>query len=295
MEKGPRFKIWLMSMRPKTLPAACAPVFIGLAIAYDKVSINIWTAFVTIIAALLIQIGTNLANDYYDYVKGKDTHLRIGPLRATQAGLISKKHMKVAFITAFSLAGLCGIYLVFKGGLPILIIGLLSIAFGILYTAGPFPLGYNGLGDLFVFIFFGPVAVMGTYYLQTSDLNNIVFLASIPAGFLSVAILVANNLRDYKSDKESGKKTLIVIIGYRFGLFQYFFSILISFTIPIILVIITKNHYFSLLSVLVIFAAIRPFRKILSTREPEKIISVLAQTSLILFVYSIIFSLGWII
>jgi 1,4-dihydroxy-2-naphthoate polyprenyltransferase len=295
MAQKSKFKIWMMSIRPKTLPAACAPVIIGLALAYHEVALHPLRAVITLFAALFIQIGTNLANDYYDFVKGKDTHLRVGPVRATQAGLVSKREMKTAFIIAFTLAGLCGIYLVLMGGIPILVIGILSIAFGILYTAGPFPLGYHGLGDLFVLIFFGPVAVMGTYYLQTSECNLLPFIASIPAGFLSVAILIANNLRDYSSDKQSGKKTLVVKLGYRFGLFQYFFSILISFTVPFILVFMTKDHYYSLLSVLVILLALRPFRILLSTREPQKIIGVLAQTSLILFLYSIIFSLGWIL
>ncbi len=295
MAKKSKFRIWLISIRPKTLPAACAPVIIGLSLAYQEVMINAWAAIFTMITAILIQIGTNLANDYYDYIKGKDTHLRVGPVRATQAGLVSKREMKTAFIITFSLAGLCGIYLIFIGGLPILIIGVLSITFGILYTAGPFPLGYNGLGDLFVFLFFGPVAVMGTYYLQTSHINLTTLIASIPAGFLSVAILVANNLRDYQSDKQSGKRTLVVKIGYRFGLFQYFFSILISFIFPLILVLMTKNHYYSLLSIFVILLAIKPFRTLLATREPKKIFGVLGQTSLLLFIYSIIFSLGWIL
>ncbi|MCL5071097.1 MAG: 1,4-dihydroxy-2-naphthoate polyprenyltransferase, partial [Actinobacteria bacterium] len=288
-----KIKIWIAGTRPKTLPAAIAPVIMGLALALYDTKINIPIAVFTIIAALLIQIGTNLANDYFDFVKGTDTDKRIGPVRLVHAGLVKKKDMLAAFIITFALAIIFGAFLVIRGGYPVLIIGFLAIIFGILYTAGPAPIGYIGLGDLFVFIFFGLISITGTYYLQVLKLNYIIFIASIAPGLFSTAILAANNIRDLRTDKEAGKKTLIVKFGYNFGVGQYLFCVITAHLIPVVLVLITRAHYFSLIAVLTIIMAVKPVKLLISRPGPESLIPVLGITSQMLLLFSIIFSIGW--
>ncbi|HCI71960.1 MAG TPA: 1,4-dihydroxy-2-naphthoate octaprenyltransferase, partial [Balneola sp.] len=200
-------KIWVEAARPKTLAAAFVPVLIGATIAFQDNLIN-WTATsVALLCAFLIQIGTNFANDYFDFVKGADTDERIGFERATSKGLISPKSMLNATILSMCLAFIFGLYLVWIGGTVVLAIGLLSLLFGVLYTGGPFPLGYNGLGDVFVFIFFGIVAVMTTYYVNALEWSIDSFWASLAVGALCTNILVVNNLRDVDQDKKAGKKT----------------------------------------------------------------------------------------
>jgi len=293
MERFSKISLWFRSTRPRTLPAAAAPVIIGIALAFYENKINLFIAIFTLMAALLIQIGTNFANDYFDFIKGTDTDKRIGPVRLIQAGLIKKNEMLAAFIIAFIAASVLGVFLVIRGGYPVLLVGIFAIIFGILYTAGPAPLGYIGLGDIFVFIFFGLISVTGTYYLQTLKINPVVLIASLAPGFLSVAILTANNIRDIKTDKEAGKRTLIVRFGYNFGLFEYLFCIIAAHLIPVILVLITKSHYFSLISVLTVIMAVKPVKIILSRPEPRYIIPVLGKTGQILLIFSILFSIGW--
>ncbi|MCE5329847.1 1,4-dihydroxy-2-naphthoate polyprenyltransferase [bacterium] len=290
-----KIKIWIASIRPRTLPAAAAPVIIGLALAFHETKIHIFIAAITVITALLIQIGTNLANDYFDFVKGADTEKRIGPTRSVQAGLVKKNEMLAAFLITFALAIILGVFLIIRGGYPILIIGFFAIIFGILYTAGPAPIGYIGLGDIFVFIFFGFIAVAGTYYLQTLKINYIALIAGIAPGLFSTAILTANNIRDIKADKESGKKTLIVRFGYNFGIAEYIFCVTVASLVPVILVLITKSHYFSLIAVLTIIMAVKPIKLIISRPDPRLLIPVLGITSQMLLGYSFLFSIGWII
>jgi 1,4-dihydroxy-2-naphthoate octaprenyltransferase len=284
-----RLKIWVAASRPKTLWAAFSPVIIGTAMAYGEGKVHWLSAFLAAVGAILIQIGTNLSNDYYDYFRGVDKKERLGPLRVTQAGLVKPETMKRATILIFSLAFISGLYLIYRGGWPVLIIGLLSILFGILYTAGPYPLGYNGLGDIFVLIFFGLVAVGGTYYVQALEINKLVLLAGLSPGLFSTAILTVNNLRDIYTDKKAGKKTLAV----RFG--EDFFSVLIACLIPLILFFITGSHLYALAASLVFLAAIPPIRTIYE-QKPGKIFNkVLATTGRLLFLYSLLFSIGWIL
>ncbi|MEI7554407.1 1,4-dihydroxy-2-naphthoate polyprenyltransferase [Candidatus Chlorohelix sp.] len=204
---------WLMASRPKTLPAATAPVLVGTAVAFYDKGFSLFPALAALAGALLIQIATNFANDVFDYKKGADTSERLGPVRVTAAGLLTPKEVFTGMWVVFGLATLVGVYLVIVGGLPIVIIGLLSIASGIAYTGGPFPLGYNGLGDIFVFIFFGLVAVCGTYYVQVGTVGALAWWCAIPIGLLATAIIVVNNLRDVKTDTVAGKKTMAVRIG----------------------------------------------------------------------------------
>ena len=216
-----KFKIWLLASRPKTLWASISPVVIGTAMAYADGKFHWLSAVVALTAAVLIQIGTNIANDYFDYKRGVDAGERLGPLRVTQAGLVKPETVKAAFIIVFSLAFLLGFYLIWRGGYPILIIGLLSVLFGILYTGGPFPLGYTGLADLFVLIFFGPIAVGGTYYVQALAIKPTIIIAGFSPGLLATAILTINNLRDIKTDRRAGKKTLAVRFEANFAKIEH--------------------------------------------------------------------------
>jgi len=212
---------WITAIRPATLSAAIAPVLVGTAAANREGLFHPLVFATTLGAALLIQIATNLANDLFDFQRGADTPERMGPTRVTQSGLITPEQIRTAMFGAFGAAAICGLYLVAVGGWPIVIIGVLSIAAGVTYTGGPWPLGYHGLGDLLVFVFFGLVAVAGTYYLQAQALSATAFLAAVPVGFLVTAILVVNNLRDIDTDLRAGKLTLAVRIGDRATRLQY--------------------------------------------------------------------------
>ena len=284
--------VWLLAARPKTLPAAVAPVLIGTAMAWTEGVFHLWSALAAALGALLIQIGTNFANDYFDYTKGTDTEERLGPLRVTQAGLVSPGAMKTATATVFALALLIGVYLVWRGGWPIVVIGLLSILFGVLYTAGPYPLGYNGLGDIFVMIFFGPIAVGGTYYVQALDITWPVIVAGLGPGLLSVAILVVNNLRDLDNDRTAGKRTLAVRFGRTFSITQYIACVVFAVLTPLAVVVLLRSHYWTLLSALMLLLALPVIRSV--ARDRGVVLNqTLAATGRLLLVYSALFSLGW--
>ncbi len=241
-------RAWLMAARPQTLPAAGAPVVVGTGLAVAEGVFAPWPALFALVGAALIQIGTNFANDYYDAVRGADTDDREGFTRVTQSGLIPPERVKLATAVTFGLAILSGIYLVYVGGLPILVVGLVSVLCGWAYTGGPYPLGYHGLGDLFVFVFFGVVAVVGTYYVQAAAVAPVgpfpttippgtippeAVVASLPIAGLSTAILVVNNVRDRETDAEAGKRTLAVRFGYRFSRLQYVGLLALAYLVPV--------------------------------------------------------------
>ena len=290
-----RWKVWWLAARPKTLWASVAPVLMGAAMAYSDGKFHGISALAALVGAILIQIGTNLANDYYDYLKGADQQRRLGPLRVTQAGLIAPLSMKRAFIFTFFLAFVIGTYLIWRGGLPILIIGFFSILLGILYTGGPFPLGYNGLGDIFVLIFFGPVAVGGTYYVQALTLTPEVVVAGLAPGLLSTALLTVNNLRDIDTDREAGKKTLAVRFGKHFAQWEYMFCILVAAFLPVYLSMTLHAHYFSILAILFLIPAIGEIKTIFNFHDPAVLNQTLARTGKMIFLYSVLFSIGWIL
>jgi 1,4-dihydroxy-2-naphthoate octaprenyltransferase len=224
--------LWLEAARLRTLPAAIIPVATGITLAAIDGFSNSFIAIVTVITAILIQIGTNFANEYYDYLKGADTDDRIGFLRATSAGLIAPKTMKWAMMGTMIVAFFIGLILVWHGGWIILAIGILSLLFGYAYTGGPFPLAYNGLGDLFVMIFFGIIAVNGTYFLMTTGISYPVFIASLSCGALATNILVVNNLRDTDTDRKVDKRTLGVMFGDNFLRLEYSILLLIACSVP---------------------------------------------------------------
>lgn len=226
---------WLATLRVRTLPAGAAPVLVGAAYAWRIDAFALLPALAALAGALLLQIGTNLANDYYDHIKGADTEDRAGPARASATGAIPPGSVRNAAFATFALAGLVGLYLVTVGGLPILVIGLAGILSGLLYTAGPKPLAYVGLGDLFVFVFFGPVAVAGTTYVQSGTWEAGAVAWGLGAGLLSTAILVVNNLRDRPTDARVGKRTLAVRFGDAFSRWQWTACIAGALALPFVI------------------------------------------------------------
>ena len=288
------YKIWLDATRPKTLPAAAAPVLMGSAMAWQDKAFNLPIALVTLLSALLIQVATNFANDYFDFKKGADTDERLGPRRASQSGLIAPAKMKQAFIATFAAAFVAGLYLIWHAGWPILIIGVLSILFGILYTGGPYPLGYNGLGDVFVLIFFGPVAVGGAYYVQALSVNATVLIAGLAPGLISVALLTINNLRDIQTDRKAGKRTLAVRFGVTFTRIEYALTIALALLIPFYLIFESHASRLAGLSILAVLPAIPGIRLVFNGTRGEALNNTLAATGKMLFLYSLLFSIGWI-
>jgi 1,4-dihydroxy-2-naphthoate polyprenyltransferase len=290
------FSSLLKASRPKTLPASIAPVLIGTVIAYSNGYIHIFITIITLLAAIGIQIGTNYANDYFDFKNGADTEKRIGPARMTQNGFIKPVTMKYAFIICFLITAILGLILLIRGGWPIFWIGVISIILGIIYTGGPFPLGYHGMGDILVLIFFGPVAVAGTYYLQALDINLTVVAAGFAPGLLSMAILTINNLRDIKSDAETGKRTLAVIWGADFARKEYFYSITLACLIPIIISICTFSHFYLIIASVITFILALPlFHKVVHNPIDAGLNKVLEQTGKLLIIYAVIFSICWVI
>jgi len=229
---------WLLATRPKTLTAAAIPVAVGTAAAARAGHFEPLVAAAALGGALFIQIGTNLTNDYYDFKKGADGEDRLGPKRVTAQGLITPGKVLGGALLCFALAALCGVHLIQVGGWPILAVGIASLLSGYLYTGGPYPLAYHGLGDAFVFVFFGPVAVVGTYWVQVHSVDALPVLASVPVGLLSTALLVVNNLRDIPTDTRVGKRTLAVKLGERFTRAQYAALLGISFVWPALLAVV---------------------------------------------------------
>ncbi len=227
------FDTWILAIRPKTLPAAAGPVLVGTALAFSDQGMAILHALCALCIAFLLQIGVNLANDYFDSVKGIDTQERLGPKRVTQSGLIAPDRVKSVMWGVLSLALMLGLYLFIRGGWPVLFIGAACILAALGYSGGPYPLASHGLGDLFVFIFFGLVAVCGTYYIQTLQLSGRVFAMAVLVGLPITAIIVVNNLRDIHTDQKAGKKTLAVFLGERGSKFEYALLLFLAFTLPL--------------------------------------------------------------
>tara|TARA_B100000029_G_scaffold170986_2_gene167233 strand:- start:47267 stop:48154 length:888 start_codon:yes stop_codon:yes gene_type:complete len=283
---------WIEAIRPKTLIASIAPVMIGVSLTISDGFFDLYPSLATLIAAVLIQIGTNLANDYYDFVRGADNEGRIGPRRVSQAGLISPIKVKQAMILSLGTAFLFGIYLVAVGGWVIALIGLVSILCAVGYTAGPFALAYNGLGDVFVFAFFGPIAVAGTYWVQTNVLSHDAILAGIGIGALTTMILVVNNMRDVNTDKLAGKNTLVVRMGLRASRLEYVVLLIIGLVAPIIGVVEFDWPRSSLASCIVLLFAISPTNLVVRSSDPRVLMSALPSTVIMVGIYAILLSFG---
>ena len=230
----PAWRVWLLATRPKTLPAAVAPVIAGTAVAIHEGGEHWPSAILAMITALLLQIAANFANDALDFRRGADTHERMGPTRITASGLVSADDVLRATAVVLGLAVLTGLPLAIRGGWPIFILGLAAIVCAVAYTGGPFPLAYLGLGEVFVFIFFGLAAVAGTAFVQTEELTALALAASVPVGALAVAILVVNNLRDFATDRVAGKRTIAVRLGVRGTQLEYGLMLVIAGAAPVV-------------------------------------------------------------
>ena len=261
----PSLRTWLLAARPKTLSAAVVPVVVGTGLALGQGMAVVWPALAALAGAVLIQIGTNLTNDYYDFRKGADTHERVGPTRVTQSGLIAPQTVLAAGAACFALAVVVGIFLVARGGWPFVIIGVASVLAGWAYTGGPYPLGYHGLGDLFVMVFFGLVAVPGTFYAQALRLVPAVWPAAVAIGATGTMILAVNNLRDLDTDARAGKRTLVVRFGRGFGRAEYVTLLLLALAMPVVIVAMGWSRWPVLLALLALPLAWPPLSRVLRT------------------------------
>jgi 1,4-dihydroxy-2-naphthoate octaprenyltransferase len=279
--------------RPKTLLASVSPVLIGGGLAWSDGWFSALPFAIALACALLIQIGTNFANDYSDFVRGADTDDRLGMPRATQTGLISPARMRLGAILTFGLAILLGLYLVWVGGWPILAIGLLSIAAGVAYTGGPWPFGYHGLGDLFVFLFFGPVAVAGTYYVQALRWGApTTLLAGVAIGALTTAILVVNNLRDAETDARAGKHTMAVLLGREATRLEFTLLLATGAVIPLLGVTALGWNPWRLLALCGLVSVARPLREVWRFSDPRALNDVLEGTARAAGLYGLLFAVG---
>lgn len=273
-------RAWMMAARPRTLLAAVAPVAVGTGMAEAREAFAPAPALAALVGAVLIQIGTNLANDYFDHVRGTDTEERVGPVRVTQAGILEPAAVKRATWVAFGGAFLVGTYLVAVAGWPVVAIGLLSLLAGYGYTGGPFPLAYHGLGDVFVFLFFGLMAVGGTYYVQALEFVPELLLAGAGVGAFTTAILVVNNLRDVETDARAGKRTLAVRIGVVGTQVEYVLLVALALTVPVVGVVVYEWTPWSCVALLAAAGAVPPLLRVLrSGREPRALAPALGQTA----------------
>ena len=288
-----QFHAWIVAIRPKTLFVAVAPVIVGSAMAWANGGFHFGAMLVALICALLITVGTNLCNDFADFARGADTENRKGPPRVTQSGLIPVHRIKWVTCAVFIVATVLGMYLVSRGGGWIFLIGVVSILAGIFYTVGPWPFAYKGMGDLLVLIFFGPVAVGGTYYVQALEITWSVIIAGFAPGLLGVAILLVNNIRDIEEDRAVEKKTLVVRFGRKFGIGLWSACVLIAALLPLEFVRVTGEHLWSGLTVLILIPAMSILHGLLTIQDPVQLNPLLGQTALLLLSYSIIFALGW--
>jgi 1,4-dihydroxy-2-naphthoate polyprenyltransferase len=312
-------RIWLMAARPRTLPAAIAPVLVGSAAAwyefYDKYSVTSvgepafgfadasevfrWGAFAAaLVGSIFIQIGTNLANDYSDAKRGADTVDRLGPVRVTASGLVAPRSVLVATWLAFAVAVGCGIYLATVAGPIILAVGAASILAGVLYTGGPRPYGYAGLGELFVFLFFGLVAVNGSYYVQLEELDWLPFGLSVSIGCLATAVLVVNNVRDLETDRRAGKNTLAVRLGRERTRRLYIGLLGVAYlALPVTLCVADDDpvRWLGLLGILSLPLAVPPVRAVMTRTDGPSLNGALAGTGMLLAAFSALVSAGLLI
>jgi 1,4-dihydroxy-2-naphthoate octaprenyltransferase len=285
------FQTWWLAIRPRTLPAAAAGVVTGSALAlYDR-TFHPAPALAALLVALLLQIGSNLANDVFDYERGADSARKHGPLRVTQSGLLTPGQVKAGMWSVFALAGLLGLYLAFEAGWVVILVGLAAILSAIAYTGGPFPLGYYGLGDLFVFLFFGLASVAGTYFVQAGNVSPAAWWMSLPIGLIIVGILVVNNLRDIETDRQAGKHTLAVMLGGRFAKSEYLFCLLAAFLCLPLFCLFRVLPWGSLLTWATLPFAWR-LTRVVFTQQGMKLNAALAGTGQLALAFSVLFLVG---
>jgi len=288
-DKKNGLNVWLLAARPKTLPAAVAPVVVGTALAAARHRFSVLPAAAALAVALLLQVGVNLANDYFDYVKGVDSGPRLGPVRAAHSGLIPPPRVKAAMLAVFGFSLLPGLVLLAVSGWPVIVIGAAAIIAALAYSGGPYPLASHGLGDLFVFIFFGLVAVGGTYYVQARSLTPMALLLGADVGLLITAILVVNNLRDLVTDRRAGKRTLAVIIGDPATRLEYTLLVAGAYAVPLSLAAAGFRAWM-LLPVISAPLAWRQINAIWCTADGPAFNRLLAATARLALVFSLLLS-----
>jgi 1,4-dihydroxy-2-naphthoate octaprenyltransferase len=282
---------WWLAIRPRTLPAAVGPVLVGLGVAIGAGVFLPLPALAALAVALLLQVASNLANDLFDFRSGVDSADRVGPPRAAALGLLSQRELAAGIAVVVALAGLVGLYLVSVGGWPILVLGALAIVSAVAYTGGPWPYGYRGLGEVFVFVFFGPVAVAGTTWLQTLTLEPLALVACVPVGALITAILVVNNLRDIVQDRRAGKLTLAVRLGERGAVAEYGLLLAGAYLTPILL-LLSGAGMALLLPLLSAPLALPLLRVVRAGGDPRRLNAVLAGTARLSLVFAALLALG---
>lgn len=282
--------IWLLAIRPKTLPAAVGPVAVGSAMAFRDDGFAALPALACLIGSLLLQIAVNLANDYFDGKNQIDTAERLGPVRVTQSGLLTPGEVRGGMVLTFLLAGPVFLYLAMVGGLPIVVIAIASVLAALAYSGGPFPLASNGLGEVFVFIFFGLVAVGGSYFVQTGGLTWQVFFAALPPGLLITAIMVVNNLRDIAGDARAGKRTLAVILGRAKTIVEYRLLLLIAYLVPLLMAV-SGGGWTILLPLLTLPVAWSQAQQV-GGEQGRALNRLLAATAVLSLGFSLLFALG---
>ncbi len=290
--------IWLAATRPRTLPAAVAPVLVGSALAWRAGHFVGPAAGICLAFALLVQVGTNFANDYFDFIKGADTPARVGPRRAVAAGLVRPAVMRHAMLAVFAAAFCVGLTLLRYGGWPLLAIGVASIASGLAYTGGPWPLGYRGLGDVFVFVFFGLVAVGATFFVQTGRVTVAALAAAAGVGALASNILLVNNYRDADTDARADKRTLVVRLGRPFARGQFTVALILALAVPVALALLDPqpNRLWSAvpLTLLLAWPAARQRTALHAAQTPGALITLLGHTGLYLALYAVALS-AWLV
>ena len=282
---------WILAARPKTLPAAVIPVMVGASVAWRDGFFHAPGLAICLTFALLVQVGTNFANDAFDFLRGADREDRLGPRRAVASGFVSPRAMMVGTFAVFLAAFLIGLILVSYRGPKLLIVGVASILFGFTYTGGPFPLAYRGLGDIFVLIFFGLVAVGGTYYVMSGIVSGEALVAAVPIGLLATNILVVNNYRDMETDARAGKRTLVVRFGRTFARRQYNASLALAFLIPVALMW-NRGEGWMALPLLAIPLAVKAARRLGPERSADELNRLLATSAGILIVYGVLLSVA---
>lgn len=287
-----RFHVWVMAARPKTLWAAVAPVVVGSALAYSEERFHWWTGLAALCGALLLQIAANLANDLDDFERGTDTAERLGPLRVTQAGLVTPRQMRVAVSVAIAFSLVPGLYLIMRGGWPILAIGVAGIISALLYTGGRVAYGYRGLGEIFVFLFFGVVAVPGTYYVHALDFSRVSLWLGVPMGCMAVAILTINNMRDLDTDRKAGKRTLAVRLGRTGARIEYVTMLGVAFGTPLVLALTKQFRWGVALASAVVLVALPVIRTVFTVVSGEALNHSLAQTARLQMIYALVLSVG---
>jgi 1,4-dihydroxy-2-naphthoate polyprenyltransferase len=285
-------RLWILASRPRTLPAAIAPVLVGTALAAYEDEFHVLPFLAAMVGSTFIQIGTNLSNDYSDARRGADTEDRLGPVRVTAGGLMPPRHVLAGTYIAFGIAVAAGLYLAAVAGWELLVVGVASILAGVLYTGGPRPYGYEGLGELFVFVFFGIVAVVGSYYVQTEELRWEAFALAVPVGLLSSAILVVNNVRDIDTDRRAGKRTLAVKLGRERARVLFTAMVVLSFAAPVVILALGGLTPWLLITLAALPLGIPLIKTVSSRSDGPALNGALAGTGRLLAVFSVLLSAG---